>query len=69
VHFTTGELIEIVEERGARIGRIRVRGAVTRVDLSFVPDAKVGDTVLAQAGVAISVMVDPTPDGDIPLES
>jgi hydrogenase maturation factor len=54
MHFATGELIEIIEEGGERRGKIRVGGAVTEVALNLLPEAEIGDTVLAHAGVAIS---------------
>ena len=54
MHFVTGEVIEIYEEGGLRMGRVRVGGAITCVSLALLPDVQVGDAVLAHAGVAIS---------------
>lgn len=54
MHFVTGELIDVRGEPGRREGRLRVGGAIVRVDLAVLPDAKPGEIVLAHAGVAIS---------------
>lgn len=39
-----------------RAGRVDFAGIVKRVNLSFVPDAQVGDFVLVHVGVAISTV-------------
>ncbi len=54
MHFTTGELLEIFEENELRMGRVRVGGAVERVALTLVPEARVGDQLLTHAGVALA---------------
>jgi len=54
LHFTTGTLREVVSEDGNPVGRLDVGGAITRVSLALLPDAKVGDVLLAHAGVALS---------------
>lgn len=54
MHFVTGELVEIYEENGIPMGKLRVAGAITRVALALLPHVQVGDVVLAHAGVAIS---------------
>lgn len=58
MHFTTGTVVDISDEAGQRTGRLRVGGALARVDLSLLPQARVGDTVLAHAGVGLSVVRD-----------
>ncbi len=54
MHFVTGELVEIYEEDGLRMGKLRVAGTITRVVLTLLPEAQAGDVVLVHAGVAIS---------------
>ena len=54
-----GKVIEIVEDSpAARSGRVSFEGPVREVNLSFVPEARVGDYVLVHVGFAIGV-VDP----------
>ena len=36
------------------MGTVNVRGALLRVSLTFLTEAKIGDTVLIESGVAIS---------------
>ncbi len=52
--FFTGEIVDIFEEDGLRIGKLRVSGAITRVALGVLPDVQIGDMVLIHAGVAVS---------------
>ena len=54
MHFVTGELIDVRGEAGRREGRLRVGGAIVRVDLAVLADARPGERVLAHAGVAIA---------------
>jgi hydrogenase maturation factor len=59
-------LIEVVPGEGMqdmRWGRVRVGGAIKRVSLGLLPDAKSGDQVLLCDGVAIS-RVDETINGE-----
>jgi hydrogenase maturation factor len=60
MHFVTGTLVGITDEDGDRMGKLRVGGAITTVELLLLPEARVGDTVLAHAGVALSI-IDPEP--------
>ena len=41
---------------GRRTGRVSFNGAVREVDLSFVPEARVGDYVIVHVGIALSVI-------------
>jgi hydrogenase maturation factor len=59
MQLVTGTLVEIGEEDGLHVGRMRVDGALTRVVLTLVPEARVGDGLLAHAGVALSRLVPP----------
>jgi hydrogenase maturation factor len=47
-------VIEVVAGEGMREGRVRVGGAIKRVSLELLPDARSGDRVLLCDGVAIS---------------
>lgn len=48
-----GEIVDVFEADGLRMGRIRVNGATKCVPLELVPDADVGAVVLICDGVAI----------------
>ena len=55
-----GELLELRREGGGIVtGRARIGGAVREVNLSFTPDAAVGDWVIVHVGVAISLLDQP----------
>lgn len=49
-----GEIVEVFEEQGMHMGRIRVGGALKNIALDVVADAAVGDVVLVCDGMAIS---------------
>lgn len=54
-----GKILEIEEqEEGTvfQIGKISFSGVTKRINLSLVPEAKVGDHVLVHVGVAVSVI-------------
>ena len=53
-----GKILEIVnsEESIFTIGKISFGGITKKVNLSLVPEAKVGDHVLVHVGVAVSVV-------------
>ncbi|HSD67017.1 MAG TPA: HypC/HybG/HupF family hydrogenase formation chaperone [Vicinamibacteria bacterium] len=57
-----GRVVEVDEGPDGRVGRVSVRGARARVLLDLVPEAGPGDTVLVQAGVALT-LVRSAPDG------
>jgi len=54
MHFVMGELVEIYEENGVPMGKVRVGGSIIRAVLAFLPEAKVGETVFVHAGIALS---------------
>ena len=58
-----GEIMDLHDENGALIGRVRVGGAFKRIPLDLVPEAQCGDQILVCDGVAIG-RISPTP----PLE-
>jgi hydrogenase maturation factor len=66
MNLVTGTLIEIRSREGDRTGRLSVGGAVVPVALDLVPAARVGDALLAHAGVAIAVLRESAPP--LPLE-
>lgn len=49
-----GEIIEIFEENGMKLGRIRVASAMQKVPLNLLTNIHCGDRVLLCDGVAIS---------------
>ena len=49
-----GEVVDVREEEGMRVGKVRFAGALRDVCLECVPDANVGDFVLVHVGMAIS---------------
>ena len=48
--------IEVANESVFLIGKISFGGITKRINLSLVPEAKVGDHVLVHVGVAVSVI-------------
>lgn len=54
-----GRLEVVLETAAGRSGVVTVRGARREVALDCVPGARVGDSVLVSAGVALSRMEDP----------
>jgi hydrogenase expression/formation protein HypC len=51
-----GQITEIYEDRGLRMGRIDFGGAVREACLAYVPEARVGDYVLIHVGFALSLL-------------
>lgn len=51
-----GRICEIREDAGRRSGDVSVRGARVEVALDLVPEARLDDSVLVHAGVALSVL-------------
>ena len=49
-----GEIIEVREEDGLRVGKVRFAGISREVCLDYVPDAALGDFVVVHVGFAIS---------------
>ena len=48
--------IEIPVESVFKIGKVSFSGVTKKINLSLVPEAKVGDHVLVHVGVAVSVI-------------
>ena len=54
-----GKIVEITgDDDLLRSGKVSFGGVVKEINLSFVPDAKEGDFVLAHAGFALSIIDD-----------
>ena len=51
-----GEIVDVREEQGLRLGRVRFAGITRDVCLACVPDAGPGDYVLVHVGFAISTI-------------
>jgi hydrogenase expression/formation protein HypC len=53
-----GEIVEVREDDGLRVGKVRFAGISREVCLDYVPDAVAGDFVVVHVGFAIS-KIDP----------
>ena len=53
-----GEIVEIREDKGLRVGKVRFAGITREVCLQYVPDAEPGEFVVVHVGFAIS-KIDP----------
>ena len=49
-----GEIVEVREAEGLRVGKVRFAGITREVCLDYVPDAALGDYVVVHVGFAIS---------------
>ena len=50
-----GRITELISDEGlARVGKVNFSGIVKEINLSYVPEAVVGDYVIVHVGVAIS---------------
>ena len=49
-----GRLVEVLQQRDLRVGRVDFDGIVREICLEFVPDAQPGDYVLVHVGFALS---------------
>jgi hydrogenase maturation factor len=56
VNLFVGRICEIRADASGCGGQVDVRGARTEVALDLVPEARIGDSVLVHAGVALSVL-------------
>lgn len=61
--LVTGKIVEVDEDGGYRMGKVSVDGAVIRVPLMLVPDARLGDVVLMEGGVAVGVVTPGSTEG------
>ena len=49
-----GEIVDVREDDGLRVGKVRFAGITRDVCLDYVPDAVTGDFVVVHVGFAIS---------------
>jgi hydrogenase expression/formation protein HypC len=49
-----GEIVEVRESDGLRVGKVRFAGITREVCLDYVPEAALGDYVVVHVGFAIS---------------
>jgi hydrogenase expression/formation protein HypC len=53
-----GEIVEVRDDKGLRVGKVRFAGITREVCLQYVPEAAQGDFVVVHVGFAIS-KIDP----------
>lgn len=51
-----GKVIEITQQHGQPVGRVDFDGTTLDIALAYVPEAQLGDYVIAHAGVAIQIL-------------
>ena len=56
MNLVTGRILDIYIEGGITKAKVSVSGAQFRVVMTFLMDARVGDDVLVDSGVAISTV-------------
>jgi hydrogenase maturation factor len=54
MNIMTGQIEEIFVKEGMTMGKVSVRGACVKVPLTFLMEARVGDKIVIESGVAIS---------------
>jgi hydrogenase maturation factor len=57
-----GRVVELHEGPAGLVGRVSVRGARVEVAFDLLPGARVGDSVLLHAGVALARLQDEGPE-------
>lgn len=58
MNLVYGEVVNLSIERGMRIGIVRISGALKKVPLDLVVEARCGDKILMCDGVAIGKLND-----------
>ncbi len=53
--LVTGVITEILTTPDSRAAKVRVGGAYMHAALELLPDARVGDVVLVESGVALAI--------------
>ena len=56
MHCISGEIVELYTEDELPMAKVRVHGAFLRVPVSFIEEAKPGDILLIESGVAIAII-------------
>jgi hydrogenase maturation factor len=59
MNLVEGQIDEIYSGSDTTMAKVRIGGAYLRVPLTFLVDAKVGDTILIESGVAIAKVASP----------
>jgi hydrogenase maturation factor len=59
MNLISGRVVEIFMDNGVRKGKVQVGKAFTNVVLTFVTEARVGDLLLIDSGVAIGIFSEP----------
>jgi hydrogenase maturation factor len=54
MHPVTGEIVEIYLQEGAVTAKVRLEGSIITVPLLLLMNARIGDHVLIDAGIALS---------------
>ena len=60
----TGDIIEIYSDTWTTMAKVRVGGDYIHVPLQFLPNAKVGDRILIEGGVAIAILQNQSKEED-----
>jgi hydrogenase maturation factor len=60
MNLVSGRIVEIYIEGGISRAKVSVAGANTRVPLTFLMHAEVGDEIVIESGVAISTVENET---------
>ena len=61
MNLISGRIEEIYVREGVTLGKINVRGVFVKVPLVFLTEAKIGDTIVIESGVAISTTEEESP--------
>jgi hydrogenase maturation factor len=56
MNLVTGRIVEIYIEGGATKAKVNVGGALFKVMMTLLMDARVGDNVLVDSGIALSTI-------------
>jgi hydrogenase maturation factor len=54
MNLISGRIEGIYVREGMTMGKVNVRGACVKVPLIFLTEARIGDTIVIESGVAIS---------------
>jgi hydrogenase maturation factor len=52
----TGTVVSVSEDNGITMAKVNAHGAIIHVSLALVPNAREGTRILAEGGVAISII-------------
>ncbi len=56
MNLITGEVVDIYDDTWKKMAKVRINGIYIRVPLMLLPEAKLGDHVLVDGGVAIAIV-------------